>query len=65
MVDIVIESNFFLILWSGGSSTKSFRPEAKKKGGWVKTILEKKSIYWKNSTSIFRSFWSISDQICV
>ena len=30
---------------AGGSSTKSFRPEAKKEGGWVKTILEKKSIY--------------------
>ena len=30
---------------TGGSSTKSFRPEAKKEGGWVKTILEKKSIY--------------------
>ena len=27
---------------TGGSSTKSFRPETKKKeGGWVKTILEK------------------------
>ena len=26
---------------AGGSSTKSFRPEAKKEGGWVKTILGK------------------------
>ena len=31
-----------LYFGTGGSSTKSFRPEAKKRvGAWVKTILEK------------------------
>ena len=49
---------------AGGSSTKSFRPEAKKEGGWVKTILEKSQFIEKNSTGIFRNFISISDQIC-
>ena len=38
-------------------------PKPNKEGGWVKTILEK-SILLKNITGIFRSFWSISDQIC-
>ena len=40
-----------------GSSTKSFRPEAKKKGGWVKTILEKSPFIEK----IVQAFLGVSD----
>ena len=43
----------------GGSSTKSFRPEAKKEGGWVKTILEK-SPFTAFIEKYFRHFLGVS-----
>ena len=43
-------------LASGGSSTKSHRPQAEKEGAQVMAIFEKRSIYLKNSTGIFWEF---------
>ena len=60
--DMYVQHNDYFSYKSGGSSTKSFRPEAKKEGGWVKTILEKSPFIEK----IVQAFLGVSDpDMCI